>query len=104
MNDLDILVQQVKQSTDFQVNKKILNEKIKTDLHITYNNGLFLVTVELLAFLATWPEDELYLADTFENPIKINRTEFLSNCREQYQTVMNRWHLNYEELKKIRKI
>jgi hypothetical protein len=81
-----------------------LREKIRTDLHVPYNNGLFLVTTELIAFLATWPNDELFLEDVYQNPIKVTRSEFLDLCGKHYQMVMNRWHIEHEELKRIRKI
>ena len=104
MSDINELVDQIKQATDYQTNKRMLREKIITDLHIAYNNGLFLVKPELIAFLATWPSDELYLEDTYQNPVKINRQEFLTKCQQQYQMVMNDWHIQHEELRRARKI
>ena len=104
MSELDQLVTQIKQATDYQTNKRILREKILTDLHVAYNNGLFKVSPELIAFLATWPSDELFLEDTYENPIKIARTEFLTLCQDHYQRVMNTWHIQFEEIKRARRI
>ena len=104
MTELDQLVAGIKQATDYQINKRILREKITIDLHVAYNNGLFLVKPELIAFLATWPSDELYLEDTYQNPIKIVRQEFLELCQQHYQMVMNAWHIKHEELKRTRKI
>jgi hypothetical protein len=104
MSDINDLVEEIKQATDYQINRRILREKITTDLHVAYNNGLFLVKPELIAFLATWPSDELYLADTYENPIKILRQEFLTLCQQHYQLVMNEWHIRHDELKRIRKV
>lgn len=104
MNELDDLLQEIKLATDFQINKKLLKEKIISDLHIPYNNGMFRISIELIAFLSAWEEDILYLEDIFENPIEIARREFLSLCKEQYYKVMNRWHIEHHELKKIRKI
>lgn len=104
MTELDQLTAQIKQATDYQINKRILREKILTDLHVAYNNGLFKVTPELIAFLNTWGSDELFLADTYENPIKITRLEFLTLCMQHYQQVMNEWHIQYEELRRARKV
>ena len=104
MSDINELVDQIKQSTDYQINKRILREKMITDLHIAYNNGLFLVKPELIAFLATWSTDELFLEDVYENPIKINKEEFLILCQQHYQMIMNSWHCQHEELKRARKI
>lgn len=104
MNELDNIVTEIQLATDFQTNKRILREKIQTDLHMTHNGGMFKITPELLAFVKTWPVDELYLEDVYENPIKIERQTFLVTAQQHYQTVMNEWHQEYENLKKIRKI
>lgn len=95
---------QVKLATDYQTNKIILKEKIQTDLHMVYENGLFKITPELLAFVSTWPTDYLYLEDTYQNPIEIDRQVFLVKARQHYQQVMEIWHQQHEELKRIRKV
>ena len=48
--------------------------------------------------------DEIYLEDVYENPVQVDRQVFLVTAQQHYQTVMNQWHHEYEELKKIRKI
>lgn len=102
--DLDQLTTQIRQATDYQVNRRILREKIQTDLHFAHNGGLFRVTPELLAFVQSWPIDELYLEDTYQNPIEVDRQVFLVMAQQHYQKVMNRWHQEHAELKKLRKI
>ena len=104
MSTPEQLVNQIRMATDYQKNKRTLREKILTDLHLAYDGGLFLVDINLLAFLATWPEDELYLEDVYNNPIKINRQELLEQARQHYHSVMNAWHIEHEKLKQIRKI
>lgn len=104
MSDLNQVVEEIRLATDFQINKKILREKIQTDLHITHNGGMFKITPELLAFVQTWPVEELYMEDIYENPIQINKQVFLVTAQQHYQIVMNRWHQQYEDIKKIRKI
>jgi hypothetical protein len=104
MENIDSLIDEIRLATDFQINKKILKEKIQTDLHMTHNGGMFKITPELLAFVKTWPIDEIYLEDVYENPIQLDRQVFLITAQQHYQQVMNRWHNEYNELKKIRKI
>ena len=104
MTTIDSLVAEIKQATDYQANKRTLREKIQTDLHFTHNGGLFKITPELLAFVKTWPVDELYLEDVYENPIKVDRQIFLVTAQQHYQTVMNTWHQQHEELKTKRRI
>ena len=103
-NEIEPLVERVKQATDYQSNKRMLRERMQTDLHFPYNNGLFKVTPELLAFIITWPIDELYLEDVYENPIEIDKQIFLVTAQQHYHKVMNTWHHQHEELKRIRKI
>jgi hypothetical protein len=104
MSEAEILVEQIKLSTDFQTNKIILREKILTDLHLTYNGGLFKITPELIAFAATWPDANMFLEDVYQNPIELNRAEFLKQAQQHYQKVMNTWHCEHAELKKLRKL
>jgi hypothetical protein len=101
---MEDIVTQIKQSTDYQINKRILREKVQTDLHFAHNGGLFKITPELLAFVQTWPVDELYLEDTYQNPIEVDKQVFLVMAQQHYQKVMNRWHQEHDELKRIRKI
>jgi hypothetical protein len=97
------LVTQIKLATDYQTNKAILKEKILTELHLTYNGGMFLISPSLIGFLNAWDSDIVYLEDVYSNPIEINRAEFLSLCKERYNAVMNSWCHQHAELKKIRK-
>jgi len=98
------LINEIRLATDFQTNKKILREKIQTDLHIAHNGGLFKVTPELLAFVKSMPIDVIYLEDAYQNPIEVDRQVFLVTAQQHYHRVMNEWHQQYAELKKIRKI
>lgn len=82
----------------------MLRERIQTDLHFAHNGGLFKVTPELLAFVATWPVEELYLEDVYQNPIEIDKQVFLITAQQHYQKVMNYWHQQHAELKTIRKV
>ena len=104
MTEINQIVQQVRQATDYQINKRILREKIQTDLHFAHNGGLFKITPELLAFVQTWPIDELYIEDTYQNPIEIDRQVFLVQAQQHYHKVMNRWQQQHAELKKLRKV
>ena len=106
MSELENLQAAIKRSTDYQINKRILREKILTDLHVPYNGGLFKVTPEIIMFANLQTLNEhFYLEDVYNNPIHIvNPIEFTRLCNEQYQKVMNRWHQEHNELKRLRKI
>ena len=104
MSDIITLVDEIRLATDYQINKRILREKIQTDMHMAHSGGMFKITPELIAFVKTWPVDDIYLEDTYQNPIKLDRQTFLVTAQQHYQQVMNRWHNEHEQLKKIRKI
>jgi hypothetical protein len=106
MSELENLTAEIKRATDYQVNKRILREKIQTDLHLPYNGGLFKVTPEIILFANTQTLNEnFYLEDVYQNPIHITSPrEFTELCMEHYQKVMNRWHQEHNELKRIRKV
>lgn len=98
------IVNQVKQATDYQKNKQALREKIVTELHMPFEGGLFHLTPSLMAFVETWPQEDLFLEDVYSNPIPINRQKFMDLARERYQSVMNDWHVKHQELKSVRKV
>ena len=104
MTEIEKLTTEVRRATDYQSNTKFLREKIQTDLHFAHGGGLFKITPALLAFVQGWPVDELYLEDTYENPIQIDRQVFLIQAQQHYQQVMNTWHQQHAELKKIRRV
>jgi hypothetical protein len=106
MSNINELVAEIKQATDYQINKKILREKIQTDLHVAYNGGLFKVTPEIIMFANLQTLNEhFYLEDVYGNPIHIVRPkEFTELCSEHFQRVMNTWHQQHAELKQLRKI
>jgi hypothetical protein len=106
MTELNQLVTQIKQATDYQINKRILREKIQTDLHFAYNSGLFKADPATYAFIMLWQGDPnaLFIEDIYNNPIQIIKQEFIEICTEHYQQVMNDWHIQHEEIKRARKI
>lgn len=104
MSTPEQLVEQIRVATDYQKNKLELREKIQADLHFAYNGGLFKASQELIGFLNAWDSEEIFVEDTYQNPIKANREELLITAIQHYQIAMNAWHVQHEELKRIRKI
>jgi hypothetical protein len=105
MTNIEKIVTTVKRATDYQINKRILKEKIEIDLHFAYAGGLFRAGPELIVFASLWTDSPLYIEDTYQNPVEIaDPKEFETVAREHYQKVMNRWHQQHEELKRIRKV
>lgn len=104
MTEIEQLVEQVKRSTDYQINKRILREKMQADLHLTFNGGMFKITPELLGLVATWPVDWIVLEDIYQNPIEVDRTVFLAQAQQLYSKTMSEWRTQHDKLKRFRKV
>jgi hypothetical protein len=98
------LAQEIKQATDYQKNRTRLREQMKADLVVHHNEGLFVVSPELIALLLAWHEDQIFVEDHYGNPILVDRPVLLEQAKQQYQRVLNRWHVLNEDLRRIRKI
>lgn len=83
---------------DHAAARRVLREKYEAKLTFAHSGGLFKITPELLAFVKTWPVDEIYLTDLYQNPIKIDRQVFLVQAQQHYQEQMNAWHNEFESL------
>jgi len=102
-----------KKHLDHKILKQNAAERAEQALTLAYNGGLFKVTPELISFAetlmrfdeytGTYP-DEYFLKDSYNNPIKIDDVHhFLHGLITKYNEVMNDWHNEYEQLRKIRK-
>jgi hypothetical protein len=88
--------------SDFQASKLALKERISQELQVVYNGGLFKVTPDLISFVTIWDEEELYIEDVYQNPIKVKKSEFLLKLKEAYSAAMNTWAVLFAEIKSIR--
>ena len=108
--DIEKLKTLSKRNFNHAVAKKQLHEKIKSQSILAYNGGLFEVNRELYSFIwiqscmnNTTGQTELILIDSNNNPIKItDLKDFASKIYEKYKEIMNEWHVEYENIKKIR--
>lgn len=82
--------------------KKYLKQKYENKLIIAEQGGLWKITPELIATLAIYPSKTLILVDMYDTPILLNKNAFLSKASSTYDTVMNEYKLEYEELKNNR--
>ena len=100
--DTDALISHARARFDHVAAQRILKEKYAARLLFAHNGGMFRVTPELLAFVKTWPVDDLYLQDVYENPVKVDQQTFLITAQQHYQVQMNAWHNEYEQLRNKR--
>ena len=98
----DNLVAHARARFDHEAAKRVLKEKYQAKLIFAYNGGMFRSTPELLAFVQSWPIEELYIKDLYDNPIEVDRQVFLVKLQQHYHEQMNAWHNEYTELMKKR--
>lgn len=87
--------------------KKRLQEKLKSDLTIAQNGGIFTIDRNFIVFLNTIDpdseEESAVVLDDRNVPILIdNVTEFKKFVTETYFRIINQFYLDYEGLKKKR--
>ena len=98
----DELKQQAQLAYDREVAKRNIQQQMQSRLTVQCQEGVFVVSPELINFLSNWEDEELVLLDSYENPIKINRQELLYKAKQRYREIMNEWQLAYEEYTKVR--
>jgi hypothetical protein len=100
--DTDNLIAHSRARFDHESAKRILKEKYQAKLLFAHNGGMFRATPELLAFVQSWPLNELYLKDLYDNPIEIDKQIFLVQLQQHYHEQMNAWHNEYMQQQKKR--
>ena len=80
--------------------KQYLKEKYTNMLTVAYAGGMFKIDTTLLAFITSTECD--LITDIYDNPVKINRAEFIKLATETYNSVMSQWLEEHNQLSKSR--
>lgn len=103
MMDTKTLITEAKARFAHNSAKDYLREKYNAKLLVAEQGGLWKADQQTIAFLKEWQiSDEVVLIDTFNNPVKVNRTKLLLVLQDTYQAVMNEWHDEWKELENKR--
>ena len=94
------LVTQARARFNHSESKQYLKEKYTNMLTIAYAGGMFKIDQTLITFLTNTPSD--IIVDIYDNPVKIDRTEFLELATITYNTIMGQWLEEYTALSKSR--
>jgi hypothetical protein len=100
--DTENLIKEAKARFSHNSAKQYLKDKYSSKLSVAEQGGLWLVTPELLGFLASLEQDQVIIVDSFENPVKVNRMELLIKLLSTYNTVMLQWYNEHKELENKR--
>ena len=91
-----ILVANARARFDHQESKQYLKEKYTNMLTVAYSGGMFAITPQLISFL-TQTECDI-ITDIYDNPVKIDKSEFLELATDTYNNVMALWLEEYTKL------
>ena len=84
------------------VAKKNILTAMESRMVVNYYDGVFIVTQELIAFLNAWRNDEIYMLDAYDVPIKVNTEVLLIRCKQRWREVMNEFAEEYKEYTAVR--
>jgi hypothetical protein len=96
--DTNILVAEAKARFNHNLAKTYLSEKFDSKLILASQGGLWKADTQTISFLNTINIDTVVLVDTFNNPVKVNRVELLSELISVYNSVMEEWYNEWKEL------
>lgn len=100
--DTKTLISEAKARFNHNSAKAYLKEKYATRLIVAEQGGLWKADLQTINFLNSSKTDSVILIDTFENPVKVNRKELLTKLTETYETVMQDWLTEWDDLEKKR--
>lgn len=100
--DTKLLINEAKARFNHNAAKAYLKEKYETRLIVAEQGGLWKANLETINFLNASQLESVILIDTFQNPVKVNRSELCEKLTETYNSVMNEWYNEWAQLEKNR--
>jgi hypothetical protein len=97
---VSILAVEARERFNHHESKKYLKEKYTNLLTVAYSGGMFKIDQTLISFLNQTDCD--IITDIYDNPVRINRLEFLNLVTKTYNTVMSKWLEESSNLSKMR--
>lgn len=96
--DTKNLIAEAKARFNHNSAKAYLKEKYDNKLIIADQGGLWKADQSTIALLNSFKDKEIVLIDTFNNPVKVNRTELLTSLQQLYTSVMTDYYNEWKEL------
>jgi hypothetical protein len=87
--------------------KEVLKAKTESLLSYSINGGTFTIDRELITFVKTLIDDkhtDAVLLDIYMHPIAVDLPNFYSEIMSRYFEVTNDYYVEYEKIKKARKV
>lgn len=96
--DTDALVAHARARFDHATAKRLLKEKYEAKMLFAYNGGMWRAGPDLQATLLTCPGLEAVIVDLYDNPVKVNTRELLSQSQQRWQEQMNAWLAEFDSI------
>lgn len=96
--DTNQLIKDAKARFKHNSAKAYLNDKYQSKLIFADQGGLWEATPELIGFVASSKESYLVMLDRHDNPVQVDRLDFLEKLESTYQSVMVSWLTEWQEL------
>jgi hypothetical protein len=100
MTSADTIVEKAKARFNHNESRIYLKEKYTNLLQLVHMNGMFTVTIELIAFLSAPSNDteSIIIVDDYGNPTQVDRKKLLEEARKHYNKIMTQWLEEHTEL------
>jgi hypothetical protein len=100
--DTTLLITEAKARFNHNSAKTYLKDKYDSKFIVADQSGLWRANLEIINFLNSSTDEQVILIDTFNNPVKVNRTSLLYKLADTYKNVMEEWHNEWADLEKKR--
>lgn len=96
--DTQTLIANAKARFNHNSAKSYLAEKYNAKLLVAEQGGLFRADTQTIAFLNSFTQYHIVIVDTFDNPVKVVRSELLYKLQDVYMEVMDEWQSEWQGL------
>jgi len=100
--DTKTLIKDAKARFEHNSAKQLIKEKYQQKLMVANQSGLWKASPELIGYLSINPADKVFLLDSYENPVFVNRIELLEVLNKTYNATMELWNKELQELRQYR--
>lgn len=100
--DTTTLISEAKARFNHNSAKAYLKDKYDSKFIVADQSGLWKANLDTINFLNSTTDEQVILIDTFDNPVRVNRTGLLEKLNETYNRVINAWYEEWVELEKKR--
>jgi hypothetical protein len=100
--DTKTLISEAKARFNHNSAKAYLKDKYDSKLIVAEQGGLWKATPELIGYLASSTDEHVFLIDTFENPVMVNRVSLHDALDKAYSDAMQLWYSEWKELESKR--